>query len=130
MQTVTIDAFVEWLKLYGQAWERGDPEAAVQLFTEDGVYHAMPFDEPLHGCEAIRKYWTDKAQDSQENVSFSCVPVAVTDTSGLARWSASLDTIPDGHRIEIEGFLEAEFAEPGVCSYFREWWHARKVESP
>ena len=100
------------------------------MFTEDGVYHAMPFDEPLHGSEAIRKYWTDKAQDSQENVSFSCVPVAATDSTGLARWSASLDTIPDRLRIEIEGFLEAEFAEPGLCSYFREWWHARVVERP
>ena len=119
--------FVDWLTAYGQAWEAGDPDAVVKLFTVDGTYHEMPFDEPMFGADAIRQYWTEGAKDSQESIKFSFVPVAETETTGFARWSASFVRVPGGQRVEIEGFLEAEFARPGVCSYFREWWHVREV---
>ena len=40
-----------------------------KLFTVDGTYHEMPFDEPMFGADAIRQYWTEGAKDSQESIS-------------------------------------------------------------
>jgi len=37
------------------AWERGDPDALAELFSEDGVYEDPLMDGPLLGREQIRE---------------------------------------------------------------------------
>ena len=37
------------------AWERGDPDALADLFTDDGVYEDPLMDGPLAGREQIRE---------------------------------------------------------------------------
>lgn len=40
---------------FADAWGRGDVDAIVEAFTDDGVYHNMPM-APLHGKDEIRAF--------------------------------------------------------------------------
>jgi hypothetical protein len=42
-----VVAFKSWLDAYGLAWENRNPEAAAELFAENGTYQVTPFLEPM-----------------------------------------------------------------------------------
>jgi hypothetical protein len=124
---ITRDGFAGWLRRYGQAWIAGDPEAAVRLFSDDAAYHETPFDPPMVGHEAIRRYWTEGAKEGQRDVAFAAQPVAFDGDTGMARWQASFVRVRSGARVELDGVLAARFAADGRCREFREWWHRRET---
>lgn len=121
-------AFRDWLRRYGRAWIAGDPQAAIELFTPQAAYHETPFDPPMLGEEAIRRYWTEGAQDGQREVTFEAQPIGLHGDTGYARWQATFVRLPGRSSVELDGVLAARFAADGRCCEFREWWHRR--ESP
>jgi hypothetical protein len=123
---IEIDQFEAWLNSYGRCWESGDSSAIKNLFTDDARYYETPFDEPMIGLEAISNYWRKGTQESQTSVRFTYSTVAVAKDKGLSRWSASFVRVPSGNKVELDAFLEAEFATDGRCSRFNEWWHRRE----
>jgi len=125
---VELDRFVEWLDGYGEAWGGGNPEAAVALFSDEIRYFETPFDEPMSGKDAVYRYWREGAGESQRDVKFEHEAMAVVGNQGLAKWRASFVRIPSGNRVELDGFLVAEFDGTGKCATFREWWHRREVD--
>jgi ketosteroid isomerase-like protein len=124
---ITPDEFAGWLRRYGQAWIAGDPEAAVRLFSDDAAYHETPFEAPMIGREAIRRYWTEGAKEGQRDVAFAAQPVAVGGDTGTARWQASFVRVGNGVSVELDGVLAARFDADGRCREFREWWHRRET---
>jgi len=124
---ITADAFAEWLRRYGAAWKAGDPQAAAALFTDDAAYYEQPFEPPMVGRDAIVRYWTEGAQDSQRDVTFCARPVGIDGDTGYAHWSATFVRLPKGSRVELDGMLAARFAADGRCREFREWWHRRET---
>jgi ketosteroid isomerase-like protein len=124
---ISPEAFADWLRRYGEAWTAGDPVAAVALFTDDATYHETPFDPPMVGSEAIRRYWTEGARDGQRDVRFAAQPFAVTGDSGHALWQASFVRVSSGAFVELDGALAARLAADGRCREFREWWHRRET---
>lgn len=126
MAQLSIEGFTGWLEKYGQAWRNGDAHAVVHLFSEDARYEETPFDEPMIGRDAIRRYWDEGANRSQRDVSFAFQIITVKGNTGSARWQASFYRVPSGMRVELDGVLTAEFADDGKCRSFREWWHRRE----
>lgn len=124
---LTHAAFERWLSAYGAAWRDGDPEAAVRLFTPEAAYHETPFDAPLRGAGAIRRYWTDGAKNAQRDVAFAARVVGVDDDTGHAHWRASFVRVAGGARVELDGVLAARLAADGRCRELREWWHRRET---
>ncbi len=118
-----------WLDEYGRAWEDGDPDQAVALFTGAAVYRETPFGDPLKGRQQIRKYWQEGAADAQEGVEFSAQVWAVVDDTAIAGWQASFTRKDSGVRVELDGTFRLTFvAERGAlrCSRLEEWWHHRE----
>jgi glyoxylase I family protein len=118
--------FQRWLDGYGQAWMTGDPQAAVQLFTPSAAYHETPFDSPMVGAEAIRRYWTEGAKNAQTDVQFEATPLWFDGTTGVARWRATFRRVPSMGFVELDGTLLARFDDEMRCEEFREWWHRRE----
>jgi hypothetical protein len=116
-------AFEEWLLAYGRAWETGNPDAVAALFTPDAAYYETPFDEPMVGAEAIRRYWSQGAEQAQKDVRFGFLILSIAGRMGIAKWQASFERIPSGVGVELDGILTAEFDQSGRCRVFREWWH-------
>lgn len=119
--------FADWLDRYGHAWERRDPAAAADLFTEDALYYETPFDEPFAGRAAIRDYWTDVPR-LQTGISFSYEILSVQEKVGIARWWAEFQRIGSGHRVRLDGIMVVTMAENGRCRLFQEWWHKEEAD--
>ncbi len=124
MSTRTFD---HWLKLYGDAWSAGDSDGVLHLFSADAVYFETPFDPPLVGHDAIRRYWTEGAENAQRNVKFEAHPISFDGKMGFALWHATFERVSSDARVELDGVLSVHFDAQMLCVVFREWWHRRET---
>ena len=125
--TLTPATAEHWLQRYGDAWERADPAAAAQLFTEDCQYFETPFSPPACGREGVLRYWS-AVPEGQTDVSFRFRLLAVQSSTVIAHWSASFTRRANGSSVALDGVFVLEFDERGLCRTLREWWH--REESP
>lgn len=117
------DTFHTWINALGRAWETRDAAAAADLFTEDATYQENPFDEPLRGRDAIRRYWAALPRE-QDDITVEFEILEVTPVTGIARWMASFVRVPSGSRARLDGVLVASFdGDSRRAHAFREWWH-------
>lgn len=122
-QNITTQTFENWLRGYKAAWEGRDSRAATELFTDQAEYYWTPFVPPQRGKGEIAAAW-EGAVRQQKDVQFTFEVLAVSGATGIARWHTRLTSVPSNERVEIDGILLAEFAEPMRCCSFREWWHS------
>lgn len=118
--------FQEWLDRYGRAWMEGNPATVLELFADDAAYYEEPFQPPMVGREAIRRYWTEGAQEGQTDITFQFSIIAVKEETGYAYWRATFTRLPANTHVELDGVLAAKFNEAKQCTEFREWWHRRE----
>lgn len=119
--------FTDWLQGYQSAWEGRDAAAAARLFSDDARYHWTPLVPPQQGPAEIAAAW-DAAVSQQRDIRFIFNVFCVSGPAGMATWRADFTRLPDQFKVRIEGVLSAEFAAPGKCRVFREWWHS--ADSP
>jgi ketosteroid isomerase-like protein len=116
-----------WLDKYGRAWERGDAEASIGLYSEDVRYYETPFDAPEIGHESVRRYCLEAA-GAQRDVRFSHEAYSMEGDTGIARWRASFVRVPSGMHVELDGIFVLRFDGDGKCRELREWWHRAETE--
>jgi ketosteroid isomerase-like protein len=117
--------FKEWLDAYGRAWVNCDPQAAAQLFAEDGTYQVTPFVKPLCGRQSIFEYWAHIAQ-TQEDIQFAFEILSVTPDFGIARWRADFVINPPGLKTQLDGIFLIALDSAGRCKSLKEWWHKQQ----
>ncbi len=120
------EVFQRILSRYKKAWEKRDPELAVELFTRDASYLEGPFDSrPMKGLREIRDYWA-MVPRFQKKIRFSYGPVFRLDRSSVwgTEWSASYTKVKTGERIRLKGVLFCELRD-GKVRRFWEYWHVR-----
>ncbi len=105
MTTLTRDEANIWLERYGRAWETGDAEGILELFTIDASYDETPFATNLRGHDEIRQYWLDNATHGQTDIAFGFEIWAVTDNQCLSHWTARFKQVDDGRTVELDGRL-------------------------
>jgi hypothetical protein len=109
------------------AWEKGDADAVVSLFTEDAVYRSSPFREPHVGHEGIRSYWEGATgSQSKARVRFG-TPITQGERTAVEWWTTMLD---DGAEITLPGILFLRFAPDGRCEELREAWNVAEGMLP
>jgi hypothetical protein len=114
--------FDSWLEAYGRAWMGRNPQAAADLFTEEGAYQVTPFVEPMRGRSAIFDYWAH-VTETERNIQFGHEILAVTEESGIARWWATFLIVPQGLQTKLDGIFVINLDGDGRCTALREWWH-------
>ena len=115
-------SFESWLEAYGRAWRDRNPQAAANLFAEDGTYQVTPFVEAMGGRPAILEYWSQVTRTEQD-IQFGYEVLAVTAEVGIARWWASFVIIPPGLQTRLDGIFLISLDADGRCISLREWWH-------
>ncbi len=121
--------FKSWLDAYGRAWETRDSRAVGELFTDDATYQETPFVEPLRGRSAIREYWSQKVERSQEQIQFGYDILAVMDKVGIAHWRAFFVRVPSTARVKLDGIFVLTFDVDNRCQKLREWWVRQENQS-
>ena len=80
--------FSRILAKYKMAWERRDPDLAIEPFTRDATQREDPFDQrPTRGLREIRDYWA-KVPRFQKNIRFTYRPVFRLGRSKGTGWTA------------------------------------------
>ena len=51
--------------------------------------------------------------------------LAVTNNTGIARWSARFRSVSGNVDVELNGVFVLEFASSDQVQTLREWWHVR-----
>jgi hypothetical protein len=99
-----LAALKAWLDAYGQAWEGRNPEAAANLYTEDGTYQVTPFLELSNPCVgekpslSIGPTWREPKRTFDSDMR-----------SWLQIWKS---TLPDGQRRSL---LCQQACKPGLA---------------
>jgi len=116
------DASAQFKALIGRMTEsicRGDPEAAAQCFTEDGVYHDGFYGE-FKGRAAIadmvRKHFYGDATDFAWALSDAIADGDVGYASYLFSYTATLKGA-EGRRIEFRGMSKVRLADGLIARY-------------
>lgn len=122
-----IDQLTDWMERYKRAWEGRDPDAAADLFTDDGVYAWGPYEEPMRGRDAIRARWAEVTA-AQRDVEFGYESLGILDAGAVALWWCSFNVAQ--LRIELNGVFVVVLTDDGLCSDFREWWNERTSDVP
>ena len=117
--------FKTWLDAYGRAWRERDPQAATELYAEDGTYQVTPFLQPLEGREPIRDYWDEVAR-TEKDITFSYEILAIQEQFGIAHWRASFERTPPGLKTKLDGIFVIRLDANGKCTSLREWWHKQQ----
>jgi ketosteroid isomerase-like protein len=115
----------ELLETFGRAWETFDGDLIVSLFTDEAEYHDDVFGPPMVGHNAIRAYWLDGA-NTTEQVEFTVERHWVSGDTALAAWHASYLDRATAARVRLAGFLTLEVTADGRIGRLREW----TVEAP
>lgn len=111
-----------WLGNYGGAWKNRAPQAAADLFADDGTYQVTPFVEPIRGRAAIFEYWSHVAE-TERDIQFGYEVLALTPEAGIARWWASFLIVPQGLQTKLDGIFLITLDADGRCKSLKEWWH-------
>ena len=117
--------FKTWLEAYGRAWQERDPQAAAELYAENGTYQVTPFLQPLQGHEPIRDYWDEVAR-TEKDITFSYEILAIQEQFGIAHWRASFERTPPGLKTKLDGIFVIRLDANGKCTSLREWWHKQQ----
>ena len=110
----------ELLETFGRAWQTFDGDLILSMFTEDAEYHDDVFGPPMVGHNAIRAYWLDGA-NTTEQVEFTAERHWVSGDTVLTAWHASYVEKSKGARVRLAGFMTWEMAADGRISRLREW---------
>jgi hypothetical protein len=126
MATVTHGDAQDLLERYKRAWERRDPDLAMELYDEDAEVRLDPFEQPARGVNEIREIWNDVAT-TQDHVEFDAERIWVVERTILSSWHAAFTRRSSSERIRIRGFSTFELAESGLIQRARQWAQARVV---
>jgi ketosteroid isomerase-like protein len=111
---------------FKRAWERRDPDAMLELFSDEAEYRTDPFLDPLKGLNAIREHWNTVAM-TQEHVEFDAERVWVSGRTVLGSWHAAVTDRASGDRVRIRGFSTMELDGHARIERLREWAISRTV---
>lgn len=128
MKSLSLEAFINWLDIYGRASKENDAKASTDLFALDAEYYETPFEKPMVGRDAIYQYWNQGAQDYKDK-EFTYEVLSLKGYLGIARWQSQFTNIDTGMRHALDCIFLVEFDEDGKCSVFREWWHLLTLDS-
>jgi ketosteroid isomerase-like protein len=126
MPTFTHGDAQDLLERYKRAWERRDPDAAMELYSDGAEVRLDPFEEPARGANEIRAIWNDVAA-TQDHVEFDAERVWVVESTVLASWHAAFTRRSNAERVRIRGFSTFELDASGLIQRAKQWAQARVV---
>ncbi len=118
---MTEKVFAEWLNKLKIAWESKNPQGAADLCAEQTLYFETPFGPPLKSKQEVLKEW-ESVPKSQKDIVFSYNILSVSETMGIAHWSASFTRIETGKHVKLDGIFQVKLNESKLAEEFHQWW--------
>lgn len=109
------------IEAFGKGWEMGKAEQIADVFTDDAVFLADPFDAPLRGREVILEYWKDIPREQAE-ISFRIGEIFTVGPWFSVEFRCRFRRRRTGEWVDVRGALFCETAD-GKISEMRMYWH-------
>ena len=130
MEKADID---RWLEAYIAAWKSYDPNAIGALFSEDVEYRYHPYDEPVHGRDAVVEAWLGESdhegassRDAEGTYDASYRAVAVDGNVAVATGESLYSEEPGGPVVQAwDNCFVMRFDADGRCREFTEYFAER-----
>lgn len=122
-------AIEEWLEEYRRAWEKADADGAAALFSDDAQYRSNIYEEPYHGRDGVRAYWTEVTSVQSDVAVLMGTPFVDGRRVTAEFWTRmAVNDSP----VTLAGCLLLDFDEAGLCRRLREYWNLTEgtVEPP
>jgi uncharacterized protein (TIGR02246 family) len=122
---MTKEEVTKLIEIYAKAWETGNANLILTIFTPDATY--MDPAEPENiGHKGIKSYWLKKVVGKQKGVHFTLLNVWVDGNTGIAEWRVTFIDVP--RNLSIELHEAAIFGlRDGKFSSLREYYKAVKT---
>jgi hypothetical protein len=115
-----VQAMTVWLTAFGDAWERGDADAAAALFAPGATFQPSPFGDLVRGRSRIAAHWVE-VMSGRQAIRFQGEILGVGATCGIAHWRVVIGQ-PDDRPIRVvDGILLAAFDRRGQATSVRSW---------
>lgn len=122
-----------WLQAYVDAWATYDPQRIGELFAEDVEYRYHPYDDPVHGRDAIVASWLGESdaasassRDEPGTYDAEYRAVAVDGDVAVAVGTTTYRSEPGGPVEQVyENCFVMRFDQEGRCRAFTEWYMQR-----
>jgi ketosteroid isomerase-like protein len=122
-----------WLEAYIAAWKSYDPNAIGALFSEDVEYRYHPYDEPVHGRDAVVEAWLGESdhegassRDAEGTYDASYRAVAVDGYVAVATGESLYSEEPGGPVVQAwDNCFVMRFDADGRCREFTEYFAER-----
>ncbi len=121
---MTNEQLDNWLKNLKDAWETKNPQAAIDLCSENVQWYETPFGEPLRTKKEIFDEWQTVPTD-QKNIVVSYEIIIIADTFGIAHWSATFTRIPSGEKAHLDGIYKVSLDDKNLCTEFHQWYNTK-----
>lgn len=110
------DGFVAWIAAYEWAWRTVGTDSLAEIFSEDASYSMSPYEEPVHGLDAIGGLWERERVGPDEKFELRSEIVAVDGDTAVARIEVNYAT-----GAEYRDLWIVRFGADGRCREFEEW---------
>ena len=121
MDTGTVS---QWVEEYKKAWASNTPGDIAALFSAEADYYTNPFAKPIHGAQAILKWWSNHA-DSPGDYTFKYKVLGTGPDCGIVRgW---VNYVHEGN--EYSNIWLIRLNDKGQCTEFTEWFVPRPKPS-
>ncbi len=122
---MTKDEAIKLLNIYGEAWEKQDPDLILTIFNKDARYND-PHEPENVGHDEIRTYWVTKVIGEQRDIHFKLLNTWIDGDDVIAEWRA--DFVDTKRNFKIEMTEVAIFGtRDGKFSSLREYYKNTKT---
>lgn len=125
----TLDELQRWLDGYIAAWRSHNADQIKALFSDDAVYYPLPYDQPLHGSDAIATAWLAD-QDPPGSWAADYRAIAVNGELGVAEGVTHYQALDGRPEREYANVFILRFDPQGRCCEYMEWWVKRPEQPP
>ena len=112
------DRTADWVARYERAWRTAGTADLSELFTDDAVYRADPYAEPLHGLAAIARFWDAERNGPDEVFSLTAEVLAAQGDRAVVRLAVVYGDPPTS---EYRDLWVLTFDDTGRARAFEEW---------
>jgi hypothetical protein len=128
VESISPDDVMRWLDAHDAAWRANDPAAIGELFSEEGVYHLVPWEGPWRGMtgpfrgrDAIVAGWLAGADATERFSATAEILATVGQRAVIAREITYLTEA--GEPSERYGCVWLlDFDAVGRCREYQEWY--------
>ncbi len=109
------------IEVFGEGWSRGNVDLLMSVFADDPVFVETPFSEPLHGPEAVRRYWLEVPLHQSE-VTFSSGEIYAAGPWFSTEFKCVFRRRRTGEWVDARGAIFCETVGDKITE-MRMYWH-------